>query len=377
MTYRTDVFRIPMRGPSDVSGLVALFDSGALDPHTIIGILGKTEGNGGVNDFTRAYAHHLFAETLAPRMGIAPHEVDERIAIIMSGGTEGVLSPHATIFAKVPTPARHPELVEGQPQSTLSSEQKRLAIGVASTRDFLPEELGRAAQIEATAIAVREAMARRRHQHTGRRALRADQMPAAHRRARRRSRAPAATNPQPTMRTPRWAIHAAHRRSASRSRSARSRARSPTRWCLPIIRLASAVASTSAGIELMRNVDHRDGQCRRPRGRFAHRPRRDARRDRSRRRSRRVCRRRTRRIDRRQRRSRVTHRERFRKSGVVARRHDPRRAPHDARRYRHQRDASRACGGRRIARRDLPAPAKFTSPAARNIKARPVGDRSR
>ena len=158
MTYRTDVFRIPMRGPSDVSGLLALIDAGGLDPHHIIGVLGKTEGNGGVNDFTRAFAHHLFAETLAQRLRIAPHDVDERIAIIMSGGTEGVLSPHVTIFAKVPLAARHPELVDGQPQSPSPRNTMRLAIGVASTRDFWPEELGRAAQIDATAIAVREAM---------------------------------------------------------------------------------------------------------------------------------------------------------------------------------------------------------------------------
>jgi Amidohydrolase ring-opening protein (Amido_AtzD_TrzD) len=35
---------------------------------------------------------------------------------------------------------------------------KRLAIGIAATRDFLPHEIGRAAQIEATAQAVRQAI---------------------------------------------------------------------------------------------------------------------------------------------------------------------------------------------------------------------------
>jgi cyanuric acid amidohydrolase len=145
MTYRTDVFRIAMRGPSDIAGLVALFDSGALDARHIVGLLGKTEGNGGVNDFTRGYAHHMFVAELARRLGIGAHDVDERIAIVMSGGTEGVLSPHVTVFAKVPV---------DEPRAT----GKRLAIGVATTRDFLPEELGRAAQIAATADAVRAAM---------------------------------------------------------------------------------------------------------------------------------------------------------------------------------------------------------------------------
>src|SRR5205085_7642715 len=36
---------------------------------------------------------------------------------------------------------------------------KRLSIGIAQTRDFLPEELGRGAQIDETASAVRAAMA--------------------------------------------------------------------------------------------------------------------------------------------------------------------------------------------------------------------------
>jgi len=51
-----DVFRIPMRGPADISSLVALIESGELEPRTIVAIFGKAEGNGGVNDFTREYA---------------------------------------------------------------------------------------------------------------------------------------------------------------------------------------------------------------------------------------------------------------------------------------------------------------------------------
>jgi cyanuric acid amidohydrolase len=51
-----DVIRIPTHGPGDVSGLMALIDSGALEPSFILAVLGKTEGNGGVNDFTREYA---------------------------------------------------------------------------------------------------------------------------------------------------------------------------------------------------------------------------------------------------------------------------------------------------------------------------------
>jgi cyanuric acid amidohydrolase len=92
-----DVFRVPMRGPADISGLVALIENGNLDPATIVAILGKTEGNGGVNDFTREYATAALCAGLSPILGLAPVAVDDRIAIVMSGGTEGVLSPYDDI----------------------------------------------------------------------------------------------------------------------------------------------------------------------------------------------------------------------------------------------------------------------------------------
>ncbi len=66
----------------------------------------------------------------------------------MSGGTEGVLSPHITVFTRAPVVDRSDDI-----------SGKRLSIGMAHTRDFLPEELGRGAQIEETAKAVVAAMA--------------------------------------------------------------------------------------------------------------------------------------------------------------------------------------------------------------------------
>ena len=133
MSYRTDVFRIAMAGPADLSGLSGLIEAGALDPRQIVAILVKTEGNGGVNDFTREFTGATIAALLAPHLGCTPEEVDSHVAIVVSGGTEGVLSPHATIFARVPT------------AEISQASGKRLAIGVAATRDFLPHEIGRAA----------------------------------------------------------------------------------------------------------------------------------------------------------------------------------------------------------------------------------------
>jgi cyanuric acid amidohydrolase len=143
-----DVFRIPTKGPGDVSGLVELIDSGKVAPSEIVAVLGKTEGNGGVNDFTREFAVSALREALAPRLGLSPSAVEMKIAFVMSGGTEGVLSPHITVFTRG-------EAAIGAETTTGG---KRLSLGVAHTRDFLPEEIGRAPQIEETAKAVRLAM---------------------------------------------------------------------------------------------------------------------------------------------------------------------------------------------------------------------------
>ena len=125
-----------MRHPGDVSGVEALFDAG-LPPASVVAILGKTEGNGCVNDFTRGYAVQALEHLMARRGGRAD------VAMVMSGGTEGGLSPHFLVFA----------VGEGEGPGGA------LAIGAAFTRQFRPEEVGRMPQVEATAAAVRAAMA--------------------------------------------------------------------------------------------------------------------------------------------------------------------------------------------------------------------------
>ncbi len=98
----TQVFRLTMRSPSDVSELGRLFDEGGLDPAHVVAVIGKTEGNGGVNDFTRGYFTQTLMQMLAERLGISPAEALLRVPCVLSGGTEGVLSPHFSVFAKVP-----------------------------------------------------------------------------------------------------------------------------------------------------------------------------------------------------------------------------------------------------------------------------------
>lgn len=144
--YQVDVIRIPCRSPGDTTGLAALIDSGRIAAADIVAVMGKTEGNGCVNDYTREYATAMLAACLGRHLGLEAAEVERRVAFVMSGGTEGVLSPHQTVFARRPAAAAAP------------AGQKRMTIGIAFTRDFLPEEIGRRAQIDETAQAVRHAM---------------------------------------------------------------------------------------------------------------------------------------------------------------------------------------------------------------------------
>ena len=51
-----NVHRISATAPDDVSGIEAAIADGRIDPNGVIAVLGKTEGNGLVNDFARGYA---------------------------------------------------------------------------------------------------------------------------------------------------------------------------------------------------------------------------------------------------------------------------------------------------------------------------------
>jgi cyanuric acid amidohydrolase len=126
---RIGVHKLLMSSPNDVSGLERMIDAGAIDPREIVALIGKTEGNGGANDFTRGFATLSLSLALARRLGSSAEDVAKRVAFVWSGGTEGVLSPHATVFTRS----------AAQPSGTGG---KRLALGIAVTRDFAPEEVG-------------------------------------------------------------------------------------------------------------------------------------------------------------------------------------------------------------------------------------------
>src|SRR5258708_15011600 len=107
--------------------------------------MGKTEGNGGANDFTRGFATLSYQLLLASRLGISTNEVGKRVAFVWSGGTEGVLSPHATVFTRTAAQGK--------------ASGPRLAMAIEVTRDILPEEVGTMVQVREVAAATRRCLA--------------------------------------------------------------------------------------------------------------------------------------------------------------------------------------------------------------------------
>jgi cyanuric acid amidohydrolase len=134
--------------PGDVSGLREAIDAGQIDPAEIVAIIGKTHGNGLVNDYTRGYLMMSLSHPIAARTGVTPEAVCERVPFIFSGGMEGVLSPHYAVFTVSPDAA------------PAAGAAPSLAIGVASTPRLQPQDVGRRRQIDLAAAAVEEAMAK-------------------------------------------------------------------------------------------------------------------------------------------------------------------------------------------------------------------------
>lgn len=140
MTRVAKVHRISASGPDDVSGIAARIADGRIDPAGIIAVFGKTEGNGLVNDFSRGFAVLALTVLLERHL---PREQAHQVCLVMSGGTEGGLAPHWLVLERgtgkgAPGPA--------------------LAIGRAHTPAMPPEALGRLAQVDMVAEAVRTAM---------------------------------------------------------------------------------------------------------------------------------------------------------------------------------------------------------------------------
>ena len=116
-----------------------------MDADRVVAVIGKTEGNGGVNDYTRIIADRAFREVLVAKGSRSAEEV-KQVPIVWSGGTDGIISPHATVFATVP---------QDQAEQT---DEPRLTVGFAMSEVLMPEDIGRTAMVSKVADAVKEAM---------------------------------------------------------------------------------------------------------------------------------------------------------------------------------------------------------------------------
>ncbi len=138
-----EVAKVELKNVQDASGLEDCINKGRFTADQIIAVIGKTEGNGGVNDFTRILADQAFRRTLM-KYGLRSEQEVARIPMVWSGGCDGVITPHATIFARTDT--------------TGPASKSRLAIGTAMSAELLPEDIGRPAMVEKVAAGVKAAM---------------------------------------------------------------------------------------------------------------------------------------------------------------------------------------------------------------------------
>jgi ring-opening amidohydrolase-like protein len=141
-----EVRKVEITSVTDASGLERLIQDGVFTADEVIAVIGKTEGNGGVNDYTRILADQAFRGVLM-RHG-SRSETDVRaVPMAWSGGCDGVITPHATVFARVPD------------AKGADTDDKRLTVGIAMSDVLLPEDIGRPAMVEKVAEGVRRAMA--------------------------------------------------------------------------------------------------------------------------------------------------------------------------------------------------------------------------
>jgi ring-opening amidohydrolase-like protein len=138
-----EVAKIELKTVKDASGLDERIAAGQFTADEVVAVIGKTEGNGGVNDFTRILADEAYRRVLVKRGTRSEADV-AKIPMVWSGGCDGVITPHATVFA---------ENGKTGPQS-----KSRLAIGTAMSVELLPEDIGRPAMVEKVADAVKAAM---------------------------------------------------------------------------------------------------------------------------------------------------------------------------------------------------------------------------
>src|SRR5262245_31619052 len=94
-----EVAKVILKNVMDASGMEECIRAGQFAADEVVAVIGKTEGNGGVNDFTRILADQAFRGVLM-KYGKRSAEAVKQIPMVWSGGCDGVITPHATVFAQ-------------------------------------------------------------------------------------------------------------------------------------------------------------------------------------------------------------------------------------------------------------------------------------
>ncbi|TAN34667.1 ring-opening amidohydrolase [bacterium] len=141
-SQRVSIHLCEMKTPTDVSEVEALL--GKIDPHSIVGVIGKTEGTGLSDDYARVVADWSLRDAIGARTGWSRDEVGVRVAFVLSGGCFGAVTPHVSIITR--------EDMRETPHSG-----KWLAVGRGWSDEIFAEDVGRSAQIRKVAAAVRQA----------------------------------------------------------------------------------------------------------------------------------------------------------------------------------------------------------------------------
>lgn len=144
-----DLIVCPMNNPSDVSFIEKAFQEQDIDPLNVVAVIGKSEGSGLPNDYGRLLADLKVRELLAQLRDTTPQAISDEVTIAISGGSPGTVAPHATL------------LVQRWEEMDVSQEGEGtggIVLGRSSTRDILPEHIGRVEQVDATSEAVKLAL---------------------------------------------------------------------------------------------------------------------------------------------------------------------------------------------------------------------------
>lgn len=140
---QTQVFVHDMAHPEDCTGLTSDLATGRLRAADIRAVFIKTEGNGLDNDWSRPLALRALAQHLP-----APSGCGTPPMLVVSGGCEGMLTPHMTVMA-----------CTAAPLGIAAQGSAALAMGTCISEPLSAVELGREAHGEQVRHAVERACA--------------------------------------------------------------------------------------------------------------------------------------------------------------------------------------------------------------------------